>query len=94
MKLNLYCDKGLTCAMLINDDAEQQNGRHIDHWELGDATNPNMTYARNSNITKDNPYKYQRVRFLFTIDGERKIHNFFCVNDIIMVENLKIDYNF
>ena len=94
MKLNLYRAKNLTCAMLINDDAEQQNGRHIEHWDLGQATKPNMTYARNPNVTKLNPHKYQRVRFLFTIDGVRKTKDFFCVYDIITVDGLEINWNF
>ncbi|WP_035558152.1 hypothetical protein [Hymenobacter sp. IS2118] len=94
MKLNLYCNKDLACAMLINVDAEQQNGRHIDHWELGSATNPNMTYVKNPNITALNPYKYLRVRFLFTIMSVRKNKDFFCVNDIVKVDGLEIDFKY
>ena len=94
MKLNLYHNEKFTCAMLINYDAEQQNGQHIDNWDLGNAISPNMTYARNPNVTSLNPYKCLRVRFLFTVDGIRKTKDFFCVNDIIKVNNLSVDYKF
>ena len=95
MKLNLYHDQDFTCVLLVNidgiDSAVQAN-RCIDSWTAEDALKPNMTYWKNDSVSILNPHKFNRVRFHHTLKGVRHTKDYFCINEIIRIDDLTIEH--
>lgn len=97
MELNIYHNEDFTCVHLVNIDATDstsQLNRCVDSWEVNNALKPNMTYWKNDTISSVNSYKFNRVRFHYTLNEIRYTKDYFCISKIIKIDGLTLQHKF
>ncbi len=93
MTLNLYYSLSDKVFKLVNVDATDSPNsldRNIDSWSHQKAENFNITFWKNEHQNEKNTHKYNRVGVHYTANGNRHRKYYFCVNDLIQLNELKL----
>lgn len=94
MTLNLYYSLTDKVFKLVNIDAVDHPGsldRNIDSWSHVKAENINITYLKNDYQNEKNSYKFNRIGVHYTFNNKRYRKYYFCINDIIKIDSLKLN---
>ncbi len=93
MTLNIYYslrDKVFKLVNIDGVDLINSLNRNIDAWSHEKAENINITYWKNDQQNEINPFKYNRVGIHYSVNNKRYRKYYFCINDIIPVDELKM----
>ncbi len=93
MTLNIYYslrDKVFKLVNIDGVDLANSLNRNIDDWSHEKAENINITYWKNNQQNDINPFKYNRVGIHYSVNNKRYRKYYFCINDIISLNELKM----
>jgi hypothetical protein len=93
MKLKLYYSPNNKVFKLVNVDAvdsEKSYERNLDAWSNVNAKDVNITYWKNMQVNRENPFRFNRVRIHYTVNGTRYRKHYFCIDEIIRLDHLQL----
>lgn len=96
MTLNIYYSLRDKVFKLVNIDGLDTNSslnRNIDSWTHEKAEDINITYWKNDQQNELNPFKYSRVGIHYSVNNKRYRKYYFCINEIISLDKLKMTDN-
>lgn len=97
MKLKLILSPKNMTVRLINVDAQNSNesaNRELDFWYSPNGENLRYTVWINKVVNEKNSYIYNRVNVHFTKDKIRITKSYYCISEVIVMNNISFDKPF